>query len=55
MKKLQRLLDIDNLYDPQNLTLLHSINQSLRAINLYEKDKDYVVQDNKVVIVDEFT
>ena len=54
-EKLQRLLDIDNLYDPQNLTLLHSINQSLRAINLYEKDKDYVVQDNKVVIVDEFT
>jgi len=55
VEKLQRLLDIDNLYDPQNLTLLHSINQSLRAINLYEKDKDYVVQDNKVVIVDEFT
>ncbi len=55
IEKLQRLLDIDNLYDPQNLTLLHSINQSLRAINLYEKDKDYVVQDNKVVIVDEFT
>ena len=54
-EKLQSLLAIENLYDPQNLTLLHSVNQSLRAINLYEKNKDYVIQENKVVIVDEFT
>ena len=37
------------------MSLLHSINQSLRAINIYTRDKDYVVQDNKVIIVDEFT
>ena len=54
-EKLQKLFNIDNLYDPKNLSLLHSINQSLRAINIYTRDKDYVVQDNKVIIVDEFT
>tara|TARA_B100000282_G_scaffold49822_1_gene31540 strand:+ start:2499 stop:5069 length:2571 start_codon:yes stop_codon:yes gene_type:complete len=54
-EKLQKLFNIDNLYDPKNLSLLHSINQSLRAINIYTRDKDYVVQDDKVIIVDEFT
>lgn len=44
-----------NLYDPTNLTLLHHLNASLRAHALYKKDVDYLVQDNKVVIVDEHT
>ena len=54
-EKLQNLFEVENLYDPSNLSLLHSINQSLRAQNIYVRDKDYVVQDNKVIIVDEFT
>ena len=54
-KKIQKLFNIKNLYEPKNISLLHSINQSLRAINIYTRDKDYVVQEDKVIIVDEFT
>ena len=43
------------LYDPANMPLLHHINQALRAHNLFERDVDYMVKDNQVVIVDEFT
>ena len=44
-----------NLYDPESTTIVHHINQGLRAHKLYAKDKDYIVRDNEVVLVDEFT
>ena len=43
------------LYDPQNVSYVHHVNQALRAHVLFTKDKDYIVRDNKVVIIDEFT
>lgn len=53
--KLEKLLEVDNLYEPANLELVHHINQALKAHYLFEKDVDYMVQHNEVVIVDEFT
>jgi preprotein translocase subunit SecA len=49
------LLHIDNLYDPQHITVLHHIQQALRAHSLYRRDVDYMVKDGEVIIVDEFT
>lgn len=49
------LLTEGNLYDAQNITLVHHVNQALRARTLFTKDKDYIVKDNKVIIIDEFT
>jgi preprotein translocase subunit SecA len=51
----ERLLTIDNLYDPQHITILHHIQQALRAHALFRRDVDYVVNDGQVLIVDEFT
>ncbi len=51
----ERLLGVDNLYDPQHITALHHINQALRAHALFRRDVDYMVKDGQVVIVDEFT
>src|SRR5437773_124344 len=51
----ERLLSIDNLYDPQHITVLHHIQQGLRAHALFKRDVDYVVKDGQVIIVDEFT
>jgi preprotein translocase subunit SecA len=51
----ERLLSIDNLYDPQHIDVLHHIHQGLRAHALYRRDVDYVVKDGQVIIVDEFT
>ncbi len=51
----EKLLGVDNLYDPQNLELIHHVNQGLRAHKLYKHDVDYVVKDGEVIIVDEFT
>jgi len=48
-------LNVSNLYDPQNINILHHVNQALRAHSLYTRDVDYVVKDDKVIIVDEFT
>ena len=48
-------LKTGSLYDINNVTLLHHTNQSLKARFVFEKDKDYLVQDGKVLIVDEFT
>ncbi len=53
--KIEKLLDSGNLYDPANLELNHHVQQSLRAHILYQRDRDYVVQEGKVIIVDEFT
>ena len=55
IEKIEKTLSLSNLYDPSNLITLHSISQSLRAIHMYERDKDYIVQDEKIVIIDEFT
>ena len=51
----ERLLSVDNLYDPQHITVLHHIQQALRAHALFRRDVDYMVKDGQVVIVDEFT
>jgi preprotein translocase subunit SecA len=48
-------LGTGNLYDPANIEMNHHVQQALRAHVLYQRDRDYVVQDGKVVIVDEFT
>jgi len=53
--KAERALGAGNLYDPENIELVHHILQALRAHHLYKKDVDYVVNDGEVVIVDEFT
>jgi preprotein translocase subunit SecA len=50
-----KLLQGSNFYDPQNISLVHHINQSLKANLLFTKDKDYIVRDNQVQIIDEFT
>ena len=56
-KKLSKLnlLNGDNFYDPRNISLVHHINQSLKANILFQKDKDYIIRDNQVQIIDEFT
>ncbi len=51
----QRLLGIDNLYDPAHMETLHHVNQALKARILYKRDVDYMIKDGQVVIVDEFT
>ncbi len=53
--KVEKLLKIDNLYDPRNIEILHHVNQALRAHVMYKVDVDYVVKDGEVMIVDEFT
>src|SRR5512137_19864 len=53
--KVEKLLKIDNLYDPRNMETLHHVQQALRAHALYKRDVDYVVKDGEVMIVDEFT
>ena len=49
------ILKNDNFYDPANLDLVHFVNQALRANHLFKKDKDYLVKDNSIKIVDELT
>ncbi len=51
----EKLLHVENLYDPRNIETLHHVNQGLRAHTLFKRDVDYVVKDGQVVIVDEFT
>ncbi|WP_296334291.1 preprotein translocase subunit SecA [Veillonella sp. LMAG:2] len=53
--KVEKMLKIENLYDSANLELNHLLNVSLRAYAMMHRDKDYVVKDGQVVIVDEFT
>ncbi len=55
VEKVERLLGVKNLYDPDNMEVLHGVNQGLRAHALYQRDVDYLVENGKVVIVDEFT
>ena len=49
------LLTEGELYDPQNINVVHHVNQALRAHKLFSKDTDYIVKDGKVIIIDEFT
>ena len=51
----EKRLDVDNLYEPENIETLHHVTQALRAHVLYRRDVDYMVEDGKVKIVDEFT
>ena len=53
--KMEKLLHVDNLYDTKNLELNHIFNQTLRAETMMKRDRDYVVKDGEVIIVDEFT
>ncbi|WP_180490213.1 hypothetical protein, partial [Escherichia fergusonii] len=49
------LLKGDSLYDVENVSVVHHINQALRAHSLFQRDKDYIVRDGEVVIIEEFT
>lgn len=51
----EKLLGVENLYDPRNIEWLHHLNQALKANVLFKRDVDYLVRDGQVVIVDEFT
>ncbi|MES2168609.1 MAG: preprotein translocase subunit SecA [Pseudomonadota bacterium] len=61
MEKIENLLQAagqlkgDSLYDVENVSVVHHINQALRAHSLFQRDKDYIVRDGEVVIIDEFT
>ncbi len=49
------LLKGTNLYDAENVTVVHHLNQALRAHKMFQRDKDYIVKDDQVIIIDEFT
>ncbi len=51
----EKLLGVDNLYDPANMDMVHHVVKALQAYTLYKRDVDYVVKDGEVIIVDEFT
>ncbi len=51
----EKLLEVENLYDPTSIEKLHHLNQALKAHILFKSDVDYIVRDNQVIIVDEFT
>ena len=53
--KEKKLLKNNNLFDSENIVVLHHINQALRAHKLFEKDTDYIVKNDQVIIIDEFT
>ena len=53
--KAERLLSVPNLYDPTQIESLHAVEQALRAHTLYQHDREYIVKDGQVIIVDEFT
>jgi preprotein translocase subunit SecA len=55
VRKAENYFGIDNLADPENMEVSHHINQALKAHNLMKLDRDYVVKDGEIVIVDEFT
>jgi preprotein translocase subunit SecA len=53
--RVEKLLGVENLYEPRNIEILHHVNQALKAHALFKRDVDYVVKDGEVMIVDEFT
>jgi len=52
---LEQALNIDNLYEPGNYQLTHYVENAIRALVIYQKDKDYLVEDGEIILVDEFT
>jgi preprotein translocase subunit SecA len=55
IEKVEKMLNISNLYAPENIRLVHFLEESLKAKALFKKDKDYIVRNNEVIIIDEFT
>ena len=55
LRKVEKMLGVDNLYSFKNFHLVHYLDEALRAYALFKKDRDYVVKNNEVIIVDEFT
>ena len=55
VKKAEQYFSIDNLTDPDNITIQHHVNQAIKAYGIMKRDIDYVVRDGEVIIVDEFT
>ena len=55
IERVEEALGVDNLYDDVNQNLVHQLQAALKAKELYKRDKDYIVQDGEVKIVDEFT
>ena len=55
VSKVENLLQVENLYDPKHIDLLHHTNQALKAHKLFKRDVDYIVKQGEVIIVDEFT
>ncbi|MCP4692167.1 MAG: preprotein translocase subunit SecA, partial [Desulfobacterales bacterium] len=53
--KAEKLIGVDNIYDPKYIELLHHINQGLKAYTIFKRDVDYIVKKGEVIIVDEFT
>lgn len=53
--KVEQLLNLDNLYDAQNMEMLHHVLQAIKAHHLYRRDVEYMIKDGEVIIVDEFT
>jgi len=55
VEKVESLLEVDNLFDPQHISLQHHVLQALKAHHCFQNDVEYIVKDNQVVLVDEFT
>lgn len=55
VEEVEKIVGIENLYDPSNYLLIHCLNQCLKSCHLFRRDVDYVVKDGEVIIVDEFT
>ena len=55
LHEFELLQDGQSLYDPESTTIVHHVNQALRAHKLYSRDKDYIVRDGEVILIDEFT
>ena len=55
MEKVEKILNVENLYDPMNVRLVHFVENALKARTIFERDREYVVKEGEVVIVDEFT
>ena len=55
IEQVQRLIGIENLYEPENIMLVHHVNQALKAHHLFIRDIDYLVENGEVILIDEFT
>jgi preprotein translocase subunit SecA len=55
VERVEKLLGLDNLYDPKNIAYVHRVGQALRAHSLYKRDVNYLIEGGKIVIIDEFT